>query len=145
MQRITGVGGGTNHATVRLFTAAVAAPLQRCNKDTHCRKYLAAECLISSWSANRIHVHSVLRSTSVSSRKNLKTREPIGRFPPVRTVVSIPVAFFFYFFFYDCAAAKLKNHVFVFSLKLPLLMASIRKYFGFSAATVLHSLSEAAN
>lgn len=82
-----------------------------------------AKCLISSWFGNQIHVHLVLRSGVCGKKKrkkgkkgsrfteekqlHLKTRQPIGGFDPMLTVMLIPVAFF-----YDCGMANLKKQSF---------------------------------
>lgn len=111
----------------------------------------AAKCLISSWFGNQIHVHLVLRGQVCEKKGSrfteekqlrLKTRDLIGGFRPIRMVVLIPVAFLWLWW-----GKPEKTTFFVRSPKLPFLMTSVRsirsvrKFFGFSAATVLHSLS----
>lgn len=88
--------------SLRCSPRSCAAPLQKMPHG-HCWKYLSAKRLISSWSANRIHVRSAadwLQENNFTPKRG----SPLDDFHA------------------SCAEAKLKSNVFVFALKLPVLM-----------------------
>lgn len=110
----------------------------------------AAKCLISSWFGNQIHVHLVQRGQVCEKRQQIywgKTTSPQNKGPHWRISTDTYGCVDTRGFFMIVVRQTWKNNVFVRSPKLPFLMTSVhsirsvRKFFGFSAATVLHSLS----